>query len=207
MESNSNNLPAVPVGWTQRELEVLKTTEVVGAKPISATLSSQMFSLFLEGYSCAEIVKQNKFFTEGDILYCRKKYKWDEERDRYAADLNDQIKQKLTKQKLESVEYLTNLLAIIHKESKSAVLKYLQTGNTDDLPAIGSLKTYKDIVETLSKITGEDSVKKIKIDGKITNETTLKADKSLSINPELQTQLLKMLSSQADKNIKVPTEE
>lgn len=205
MEQNSNNTPAttevaIPEGWTKKEMETLKSVQDNGAKPIAPTLAAQMYSLFLQGYPCSEIARLNKGFSEGDILYCRQKYKWDEQRDEYAQQLTRQMQQNLIKQKLESMEYLTNMLSVIHKEHKDIMLKFLQTGNIDDLPKIGSLKTYKDIIETLAKITGEDSVKRVKVDGKIqqdVNVTNTGGQAPIQISSELQTKLLQILAKDA----------
>lgn len=201
MEQNSENkdLAVVLPGWTTKEMEALKTVQDNGAKPIAPTLSAQMYNLFIEGYTCADIARLNKGFSEGDILYCRQKYKWDEQRDDYAQQLTRQMQQKLIKQKLESMEYLTNMLSVIHKEHKDIMLKFLQTGNVDDLPKIGSLKTYKDIIETLSKITGEDSIKRVKVDGKIQQDVnvTNNSPTPISISSELQTKLLQILAKDA----------
>lgn len=215
MENSSNNSNAqiVPVGdWTSKELEVLQDYEQKGVRPLAPSLAGQMFNLFLEGYSCADIAKLNKGLTEGDILFARKKYNWDSERDSYMIQIKNQVTQKVLKQKMESVEFLTNMLSVIHKEHKDVMLRFLQTGNVEDLPKIGSLRTYKEIIETLAKITGEDSVKKLKVDGKIQQETTIKNDGSASMNipltPELQTKLLQALveSSQQDTKGKKKSE-
>lgn len=215
MENSSNNSNAqiVPVGdWTSKELEVLQDYEQKGVRPLAPSLAGQMFNLFLEGYSCADIAKLNKGLTEGDILFARKKYNWDSERDNYMIQIKNQVTQKVLKQKMESVEFLTNMLSVIHKEHKDVMLRFLQTGNVEDLPKIGSLRTYKEIIETLAKITGEDSVKKLKVDGKIQQETTIKNDGSASMNipltPELQTKLLQALveSSQQDTKGKKKSE-
>lgn len=202
MEQNSNNLP-VPTGWSKREIESLEQTKELGVKPISPTLAAQMYNLFLEGYTCSDIAKLNKGFTEGDILYCRQKYNWDQQRDEYAQQLTMQVQQKMMKQKLESVEYLTNMLSVIHKEHKEVMLKFLQTGNIDDLPKIGSLKTYKDILEALAKVTGEDSVKKVKFEGKVQHDGTVKteAQSAIVISPELQTKLLRALAAESEAEI------
>jgi len=205
MEQKSNS-QLVPSGtWTSKELEVLKEYEEQGVRPIAASLSSQMFNLFLEGYSCAEIAKINKGISEGDILYSRKKYNWDEERDNYLIQLQNQVTQKILKQKMESVEFLTNALSVIHKEHKDVMLKFLQTGNIDDLPKIGSLRAYKEIVETIAKITGEDSIKKVKFEGKVQQETTVKTEGgsvNLQLTPDLQTKLLKALAEEAQNQNK-----
>jgi len=209
MENSSNNSNAqiVPVGdWTSKELEVLQDYEQKGVRPLAPSLAGQMFNLFLEGYSCADIAKLNKGLTEGDILFARKKYNWDSERDNYMIQIKNQVAQKVLKQKMESVEFLTNMLSVIHKEHKDVMLRFLQTGNVEDLPKIGSLRTYKEIIETLAKITGEDSVKKLKVDGKIQQETTIKSDGSASMNipltPELQTKLLQALVEGSQQDIK-----
>jgi hypothetical protein len=211
--SNNSNTQVAPVGdWTSKELEVLRDYEQKGVRPLAPSLAGQMFNLFLEGYSCADIAKLNKGLTEGDILFARKKYNWDSERDNYMIQIKNQVAQKVLKQKMESVEFLTNMLSVIHKEHKDVMLRFLQTGNVEDLPKIGSLRTYKEIIETLAKITGEDSVKKLKVDGKIQQETTVKSDGSASMNipltPELQTKLLQALveSSQQDTKGKKKSE-
>lgn len=210
MEQNSNHLPVL-TGWSKREMELLERTKEMGAKPISPTLAAQMYNLFLEGYTCLDIAKLNKGFTEGDILYCRHKYNWDQQRDEYAQQLTMQVQQKMIKQKLESIEFLTNMLSVIHKENKEVMLKFLQTGNLDDLPKIGSLKTYKDILEALAKVTGEDSVKKVKFEGKVQHDgaITTEAQSAIVIPPELQTKLLQVLASESENKTtkKVKNEE
>jgi hypothetical protein len=42
-----------------KELDVWQKAEEKGHLPISPSLSADMFNLFLEGYSCAEIAKRN----------------------------------------------------------------------------------------------------------------------------------------------------
>lgn len=186
-------------GWTEKELAELQRVTKDGVKPISPTLGAQMLALFLEGYSCNEIAKQNKPFSEGDILYCRKKFNWDEEKERYAFDLNRQIREKLQKTKLESIEFLTNSLAIVHKAAKEKQLKYLQTGKEEDLPKGWELSPsgYKSIFETIQKVTGEDRTSK----QEIRSESTVRVEGSLQssaiITPELQSRMLKRLAAMA----------
>ena len=152
--------------FTEKEREILAETEDKGAKPVSPGMSAQMLELFMESYSCAEIAKMNKDkgLTEGDILVCRKKYKWDEQKEQYAVDLNRQVREKLIKSKLEAIEFLTNTLAITHKVNNEKIKKYLQTGKEEDLPEDISWaknpNAYRTLWETIQKITGEDRVQK-----------------------------------------------
>lgn len=186
--------PIVVAGWSQKELELLKRAETEGSKPISTSLSLQMLSLFLEGYSCNEIAKQNKGLAEIDVIVCRKKYNWDEQRDTYVYDLTCQVREKLTKSKLESIEWATNALAVFHKSEKDQQLKYLQTGKEEDKPEmmIKSPGAYKQMQEILQKITGEDRITKVTTDSTLKVEGTIQTVAAL--HPELQAKLLKKLS-------------
>ncbi|HUM42289.1 MAG TPA: hypothetical protein PKI14_05005 [Fervidobacterium sp.] len=159
--------------FSDKEQEILIDIKEKGAKAIAPTLAAQMFSLFLEGYSCAEIAKQNKMFSEGDILYACEKFQWHEQRDIYAANLQRQISEKLAKSKLESVEFLTNMLSVTHKQYRDQTLKYLQTGKEEDMPESWAKgpKSYMDLISTIAKVTGEDKVSKVNIDQK--TETNL----------------------------------
>lgn len=192
--------PQVLEYLTVSELEILAKQEVEGIRPISPTLAAQMFSLFLEGYSCSEISKQNKPFKEGEILFLRKKFNWDAEKDKYAQELNGQIRSKLMKQKLESLEFLTNMLAVTHKAQRAKMLKYIQTGDEKDMPETwaSSPNGYKNVLEAIQKLTGEDKVSR----HEIKNETnvTVKSEQNPAniITTELQTKLLKKLTDEME---------
>lgn len=184
---------------TERERQVYAEVEQRGVRPIASSLSAQMFQLFLEGYSCSEIAKINKGLTEGDIVYCRIKNNWDVERDRYAEDLHKQIREKLLKQKLESLEFLTNMLAVTHKEHRDQTLKYLQTGNPDDKPQtwVNGSSSYKAVLEAIQKLTGEDKVQKQHITTEST--VTVKTDGLLKdITPEKRLSILKKINDKKD---------
>lgn len=171
-----NNPPAIiDPNFTSRELAVLEDTESRGARPVAPSLAESMFNLFLEGYTCEAISKQGKGLTEGDILYCRKKYKWDEKRDRYMQDLYEATSRKIMKQKSESVDFLTGMLSVVHKKNRDQIMKYLQSGSEEDFPefAVGNLKNYKEVVEILAKITGEGTNHKVTIAGGLHNSTSV----------------------------------
>lgn len=181
--------------FTQREREVLVRTEKSGVIPIASTRAAQMFELFLEGYTCAAIAKINPPFKEGDILYLRKRYEWDRNRDEFTYNLQVQMGNKLAKAKLESLEFITNQMAVVHKEFREKSLKYLQTGKDEDKPEhwITSPAAYKGLLEAMQKITGEDRVtsQNIRSEAKLTVESN---QPITVINPELQTKMLKKLA-------------
>ena len=186
--------------FSEKEKELLSKVLVDGVRPISPVLAAQFFELFLEGYSCAAIAKNNGTFREADILYLRNKYNWDEQRDRYAQDLQNQIHGKLIKQKLESIEFLTNMLAVTHKEHKEKMLKYLQTGKEDDKPDnwITGPSSYKGILEAIQKLTGEDRIttQKVKSESKVTVESNQPVQQFIFVDDNKQDILLKKLSKE-----------
>jgi hypothetical protein len=192
----------VTPGWSKREMDILKKTEEEGAKPISSTLAAQMFSLYLEGYSCAEIAKHNKVFSEGDILSARKKFNWDNDKDRYIFDLNKQVREKLIKSKLEILEFATNAIAVAKKEYNDQAIKYLQTGKEEDKPKgwkIESPSQLKSMIEILQKVTGEDRVTKQEIRSEANVNITGNIQSSPLLQPELQTKMLRKLAESAKK--------
>jgi hypothetical protein len=185
--------------FTESERNALVKAEEEGVRPISPTLAAGMFQLFLEGYSCAEIAKNNKPFKEGEILFLRKKFNWDSEKNKYVQDLNVQIRDKLMKQKLESLEFLTNMLSVTHRAGKEKMLKYLQTGDPKDLPEtwVSGPKSYKDVLEAIQKLTGEDRISRQEIKSESNIKVTTEQPNILT--PELQTKLLKQLTDATEK--------
>lgn len=196
----SDNLPASSdtsakiAYFTQRESELYLAQESTGFKPIAPSLAANLYQLFLEGYSCKQIASQGKGLDEGDILNLRRKYKWDEERSQYVSDLMNQVQDKVAKAKMESVEFLTNQLSAIHKASREQTLKYLMTGNPDDMPKeFIKMGGYKQIVEILQKVTGEERMTKVETKNQ---STVVVKHEGSSISPELQDALLKSLSKE-----------
>lgn len=185
--------------FTEKEWATLQTIENIGFKPISPTLSTEMLNLYMENYSCEKIAKVNKGFSETDVLYCRYKYGWDESRNQYAKQLQDMAVQKILKFKLEAIEFLTNMLSSLHKEEREKMLIYLQTGKEEDKPKVWAtnISSYKAIIETIQKLTGESSVQKheVKAEHKISTSPELRD----AITKEIQSSLLKQLVLGKDK--------
>lgn len=208
MDENVNKTDVVVIAdglelFSEKEKALLAEVEKDGIRPVAPSLAMQLFELFLEGYSCAIIAKQNSPFREGDILFLRKKFKWDENRDKYAYDLQVQIREKLIKQKLESLEFLTNMLTVTHKEHKDKMLKYIQTGKEDDRPDtwVTGPSAYKGVLEAIQKLTGEDRVttQNIKSESKVTVESN---QPITVIGEQLQSKMLKKLALSEKKEEK-----
>lgn len=198
--SNTDQQDDITIYFTQKELSTLKDIQETGAKPIAASLAQSLYNLFLEGYSCLEISKQGKGLSEGDILYLRWKNKWDQSKSDYMIDLQNQVTGKLMKSKLEAVEFLTNQMSAIHKSNKEQTLKYLMSGLPEDMPKeLGKLNGYRQIVELLQTVTGEDKVQKLKIDQKSESSIQIRSDSNTDakiineiLKPENAAKMIKM---------------
>src|ERR1700677_701043 len=180
--------------FTEEEWKALtEANDNTGTKGVSATLQGEMLNLYLEGYTCDKIAKLNKGYSEIDILMCRYKYNWDRAKNDYADNLQQQILQKLKKVQFESLEFLTNMLSVLHKDERQKMLTYLQTGKSEDKPEIwlSSISTYKSLIETIQKLTGEDKVHK----HEIKSDIRIIASKEVSeqMPKEVQSSLLKQL--------------
>lgn len=177
------------LGWTQKEIELLNQALEEGVRPIADSLATQFYNLFIEGLTCREIAQRNKPIQERDILYLRWKNQWDQKRMEALNVLIQRVSQKLTKGKLEAADFLTTLASAYHKQYADQLLKYLQTGKEEDKPDFPSLKYYKEIIELLNKITGED--RKIQVDAVVSHSVNNTINENIS-----QSEFLKFLANQ-----------
>lgn len=181
--------------FDKRELDLLDQAKKNGVMPIAPSRASQMFEIFYEGYGCAEIARLNPPFREGDILFIREKYRWDETKATNYFKLQNQVIDRVAKIKLELIDLIGLQVAVFNKEHKIQALKYLQSGKDEDKPEsmISGPTSLKGMIEALQKLTGEDRV----MTQKIKSESTVKIESNQPVtlvNPELQSKMLKKLA-------------
>ncbi len=133
--------------------------------PLSPSVQAQLFSLYLNGTSCEEIAKLNPNFSLGMIVRARVEGLWDERRDAHLESLFSGVRERVQQVQMESVVFTSDLLSSANKMFGDKLKKYLQTGDERELGAlrIDSLKQYRDAVDLLMKLTGQD--KKIEVTG------------------------------------------
>jgi hypothetical protein len=161
-----------------------------------------MMALYLEGYSCQDIARQNHPLTEVDVLFCRKKYNWDDQKERYLADLAARTRERLLKHKLEAIEFITNQLAVVHKSENEKMLKYMQTGKEEDKPEtfITGSTSYKTLIEILQKITGEERTTKQEIKTQSSVNVNVTSSDPVKITDDMQSKILAALAGSAQKD-------
>ena len=114
-----------------------------------------LYEMYLLGYSFEEIQKNYAQYPLGRIILTASLNSWTKDREKLAGSIMDRIKSRIVRSTVEQVEYLSNMLAVANMESKDEVEKYLADPKSNPAPSmrIKSFKEYKDVVETLAKVT------------------------------------------------------
>lgn len=130
-------------------------------QPLSPEIREQLFSLFLNGKTLAEIWRLNQKFSLGQIVDSAVTGDWNKLRQEYLVTIQERAQSRMRQVACESVDFIADHIAATHKFQGDKIRKYLQTGNKDDLDGInlGSLQQYKALIEMLVKITGNDQPK------------------------------------------------
>jgi hypothetical protein len=164
---------------TEKEKLALKTfkerfqkggleTYELAAKP-----AVEMFSLFLNGSSLSEIADLNYQFGLGTIVNSAVEGKWNQKRQDYLEELYDRAKDRMFQTAAEGANFIATLLSAAHKEHGDKIKKYLQTEDPALLAEtdfrIKSMRGYKEAVEVLMKLTGQDRTKQIQVSGDVTH--------------------------------------
>jgi hypothetical protein len=136
-----------------------------GGKQLASDTIASFFNLYLNGSDIKEIHRLNKAFPIESIYWAFVKFDWPKQKDAYIAEMQNTVKDRLVKANLETVGFLTDLLAAANRRHGDKIKKYLQTGNEKDLGdslGIESIHGLLKVVEGLQKITGQDRTQILK---------------------------------------------
>lgn len=145
---------------TDVEKNILTTwVEERNRPPLSPVTAAKFYALFLNGSDCQEICRLNDgLYSVGMILEARVGYGWDRKRDQYLESLYSSISDRARQAQLESVAFVSDMLTATARLHGDKVKRFLQTGDENeikDLP-IKSMSGYKQLIEMLLKLTGQD---------------------------------------------------
>lgn len=159
----------VKSGLTHREEAAYRMHLKASEPPLSPSLQMQLFELYLNGYSCEQIASLNRGIRLGAIVRAFKEGDWMNKRGAYINHLLENVKDRVQQVQCEAVVFASDLLAVAHKMFGGKLQRYLQTGDESELGglAINSLKQYKETVDLLLKLTGQDGTKKLSVSGEI----------------------------------------
>lgn len=146
---------------TPRELAAYQWLLKRPGPAISPDTQAKWFSLFLQGKSCEKIAELNRGFTLAQVVKCRIDGNWDQRLNEHLNQLLDRVRVQVQQTTLEGVNFIRDQLAVAHKMFGDDLSRYLQSGNKDDLPefSIKNFKQYKEAVELLKTLTGQDTKK------------------------------------------------
>jgi len=189
---------------SEEEYECVKKYLESGGKKLSTETTASFFSMYLNGYDTKEIFRLNKAFPYESILIAKVTGNWDKEKEDYLGKLQENIKEKLLKAQLESINFLSDLLSATHKKHGDKIKKFLTSGNEKDLEgtmSVDSVSQLLKVVEGLNKVTGQDRPK--------ANDTTINVNidqrsvnNIASLSPEDSAKILNIVSESKRKGNK-----
>lgn len=133
--------------------------------PISPVVALKMYELFLLGHSCDDIVRTNdNKFPLGMVLHSRVMHDWDRRRQAYLDQMYEDAGNVIRQRQIESAFFLSDVMAVAHKEFGAKLKAYLQTGDPEHLKKLDlkvtSLTSYKMAIDALMKVTGQEKPSK-----------------------------------------------
>jgi hypothetical protein len=166
---------------------------------------NSLFGLYMAGKTYEEISKISRV-KKDVVLYLSAKMKWYEKRMAYLEDIQRQMTKKLTYTRIESLNFISDLINCHHKYYGDEINKYLQTNDRTiidnlDMKALGQ---YFKSIEILEKILNPTNTNRTGSGTTINiNAAGSKVDAnndSIEITPSNTGDILKALANLKDKS-------
>jgi hypothetical protein len=144
--------------FTPRERMAYRKFLATDEDPIALSTQAKFFELFVIGKSCEEIRKLNAGFSLGQIMAARLEGEWEKKRNEAAEALFEGAKQRVQQTMLETAMVFCDILTAKNKQYSDKIMRYIQTGDEAQLAdlQLGGIKGYKDLIEALQKIAGQE---------------------------------------------------
>jgi hypothetical protein len=129
--------------------------------PLSPNAAMQYCRLFIQGYTTAEIARQNPslgLMGPGLMVRARVEFDWDAQRDAYINSLMSSARRGCEKTTLEAIQLMSDGMAAYHLLVGEKFRTFLRTGNPDDLGEwkdTFSFEKYRKMLDTLQALTGQ----------------------------------------------------
>ena len=165
--------------------------------PLAPDTQAKLFKLFLNGKTTSEIQRLNPQFSFGQVVNARIQGEWDRRYEDHVNELLDNTASRVRQVTLESINFVCDLLSVTHQMHGDCIKKFLQTGNPDDLGGlqINSLQGYKQVVELLQKLTGQDKQQNVNVSGTVMHKADASDGKNTQPTSEEAADILKLLAS------------
>jgi len=156
MSENKLEPVKYPPDMDPKEVAVLEEFVNEGLPLISKVDDNSIlewFNLYLAGKSYLQIAENTKSKIE-HILYIANKFKWHERKMNHYNNVLGKIEQRVLATKVESAEFLLDVITFFHKKHGTKINDFIKTGKEDLLKNIhlGELDKYYKSLDALQKV-------------------------------------------------------
>jgi len=171
---------------------------------------TSMFSLYMQGRTYTEISKIAKV-KKDLVLYMGAKMNWYGKRMEYINDIQNKMTKKLTNTRVESLNFITNLIGFMHKYYGDEFDKFLMTGDKTIIEGLDlkMLSQYFKSIEILEKLMNPSNITRsggsnttVNINAPGGSEIRQVDNQTLEITPSNAGNILKELSKLKDEKKK-----
>ncbi len=162
MSDKTENLPALlPVAdFTMKDLQAIekfKENGMLGLHTLKDTDCERCMGLYMDGKSYRQIAQVTKI-NKSVILFLAHKFSWFELRRDYLEELQATLKDKVMESKLQSQEFLLELVLAYQKKVSRNIHQYLRTDNEEFADRIDpkDISTVLKVMELLHKLSNEN---------------------------------------------------
>lgn len=126
--------------------------------PLAPALCAELFELYLNGLSLADIVKANKGLKMGAVVRASLEGDWYDKRLAYQENLLQSVVPRVQQVQAEAILFTSSLMAVAHKLHGAKINRFLQTGDETELGdfAPRTFEAYRKAAELALKLTGQD---------------------------------------------------
>jgi len=142
-------------------------------RPLATTAAIKLYNLYLDCGNLAEIAEINPELEYGAIIHGAIEGDWYNRKKQYLEKLYERANESALQTVSEGAVFISKVLAVAHKTQGNKLSKFLQTQDPkylEDTIEIKSLQGYKNAVEVLMRLTGQDQVMKVQVSGNVVHE-------------------------------------
>jgi hypothetical protein len=204
------DLSKIDNDFTDEEVERVNAYVSNGSAGLEVVVKDEhkmnsLFGLYMAGKTYEEISKISRV-KKDIVLYLSAKMRWYEKRMEYLEDIQRQMTKKLSHTRIESLNFISDLINCHHKYYGDEINRYLQTNDRTIIENLDlkSLTQYFKSIEILEKILNPANVTKGGGSGTTININAAGSkidatDDSIEITPSNTGDILKALANLKDK--------
>lgn len=162
-------------------------------KSLSVDEETELFKLFLCGFSLEQLRETQPRSSIGSIIKARIDGKWDLRRDEYRNRVFKEIKGRVQQVALESANFMSDVLTVAHQKFGKNIQEYLSTGDETKLESFGikNMRNYQEAVRLFMEVTGMNNQQKVV--GEIVHKHEVENKQAKALNSSQASKMLELL--------------